>query len=125
MHRRHPGTRKKREQTKTQRQKTALGGLSELQEAPLEVEFPTETIELESEFSEEWDNDELFEGYAWKQLYGDEGIATYGTVARSHLSEEEKAAYTAGYHTLLHKRGAADRRRGADNSPICADKRLC
>lgn len=94
MRRRHPGTRKKREQTKTQRQKTALGGvLSELQEAPLEVEFPTETIELESEFSEEWDNDELFEGYAWKQLYGDEGIATYGTVARSHLSEEEKAAY--------------------------------
>lgn len=59
----------------------------------MEVEFPTETIELESEFSEEWDNDELFEGYAWKQLYGDEGIATYGTVARSHLSEEEKAAY--------------------------------
>ena len=51
----------------------------------MEVEFPTETIELESEFSEEWDNDELFEGYAWKQLYGDEGIATYGTVARSHL----------------------------------------
>lgn len=71
----------------------AGGVLSELQEAPLEVEFPTETIELESEFSEEWDNDELFEGYAWKQLYGDEGIATYGTVARSHLSEEEKAAY--------------------------------
>ena len=57
------------------------------------MEFPTETIELESEFSEEWDNDELFEGYVWKQLYGDEGIATYGTVARSHLSEEEKAAY--------------------------------
>ena len=71
----------------------AGGVLSELQEAPLEVEFPTETIELESEFSEEWDNDELFEGYVWKQLYGDEGIATYGTVARSHLSEEEKAAY--------------------------------
>lgn len=71
----------------------AGGVLSELQEAPLEVELPTETIELESEFSEEWDNDELFEGYAWKQLYGDEGIATYGTVARSHLSEEEKAAY--------------------------------
>ena len=37
----------------------AGGVLSELQEAPLEVEFPTETIELESEFSEEWDNDEL------------------------------------------------------------------
>lgn len=30
----------------------AGGVLSELQEAPLEVEFPTETIELESEFSE-------------------------------------------------------------------------
>ena len=71
----------------------AGGVLSELQEAPAEVELPTETVELESEFSEEWDNDELFEGYAWKQLYGDEGIATYGTVARSHLSEEEKAAY--------------------------------
>ena len=71
----------------------AGGVLSELQEAPAEVELPTETVELESEFSEEWDNDELFEGYVWKQLYGDEGIATYGTVARSHLSEEEKAAY--------------------------------
>lgn len=94
MCRRHPGTRKKREQSQTPTSENGAGGvLSELQEAPAEVELPTETVELESEFSEEWDNDELFEGYVWKQLYGDEGIATYGTVARSHLSEEEKAAY--------------------------------
>lgn len=95
----------------------AGGVLSELQEAPLEVEFPTETIELESEFSEEWDNDELFEGYAWKQLYGDEGIATYGTVARSHLSEEEKAAYDKLKELITdvaHKGGCTRFRFGSD-----------
>lgn len=118
MRRRHPGTRKKREQSQTQRQKTALGGvLSELQEAPAEVELPTETVELESEFSEEWDNDELFEGYVWKQLYGDEGIATYGTVARSHLSEEEKAAYDKLKELITdvaHKGGCTRFRFGSD-----------
>lgn len=63
------------------------------QAVPMEVELPIETIELDAELSGEWDNDKLFEGYAKKLLYGDEGIATYGTVARSHLNEEEKAAY--------------------------------
>ena len=95
----------------------AGGVLSELQEAPAEVELPTETVELESEFSEEWDNDELFEGYVWKQLYGDEGIATYGTVARSHLSEEEKAAYDKLKELITdvaHKGGCTRFRFGSD-----------
>ncbi len=62
-------------------------------ESEVAADAQTETVELNSEDQTDLDNDELFAGYARKMLYGDSGIATYGTIARSHLSEEEKAAY--------------------------------
>lgn len=58
----------------------------------------TEEPVLEQEFFMEGvpsvevpDNDELYNGYAYQQLYGE--IATYGTLARAHLTEKEQGLY--------------------------------
>ena len=58
-----------------------------------EVQIKTETAEIDPEILEELpSNEELFDAYVWSVLYDDE-VATYGTVAKEHLSETGKILY--------------------------------
>ncbi len=42
-----------------------------------------------------FDSDELFEGYVYKQFYGDYGIAMFGVAARDHLTGQNAIMYDA------------------------------
>lgn len=58
-----------------------------------EVQIKTETAEIDPEILEDLPgNEELFDAYVWSVLYDDE-VATYGTVAREHLTEAGKNLY--------------------------------
>ena len=72
----------------------AEGTIAEEAKGTLEkVQIKTETAEIDPEILEELpSNEELFDAYVWSVLYDDEA-ATYGTVAKEHLSETGKILY--------------------------------